>query len=166
MAFKPEIKDDYLYQQHKAEQQQALWYYGLGEYGKFLTSPKNVNLVNTKLIDLIEDQHEISIPLQDTQDIREDIMRLYLDNKAEIELDWVKLGKEELENEIIKFNMRVVGRLMTYIELDIYRKKEWVRKWNFEKRVPKVKRATDGAIIFYEEMHPEVMGRKVKTHLS
>ena len=155
-----------LYRTESAEQQSALWYYGLDKFGKFLTSPVNVNLINMKLVDLIKDQYDLEIPFQDTKDIREDIIRLYLDNKAEIELEWKKLEVNEQENEIIKFNMKVVNRLLFYLDLYFKKKENLLKKWDSKKRVPRTKKATGGDVVFFEDMHPEVMGRRHRTDLS
>ena len=79
-------KDDgSAYYKTSREQQQAVWYFGLSEYGKYLTSPNNITLINMKLISLIEEKYGLKYPLQNSQDIRDDVIRLYLGEKQEFE---------------------------------------------------------------------------------
>jgi hypothetical protein len=165
MTFNPVIKGE-TYDKYLKEQQQAVWYYGLSDYGKYLTTPQNITLINMKLISLIEEKYGIKYPLQNSQDIREDIIRLYLGEKQEFERLWPSLTKEELTKEMAKFNTRVVNRLMLYVGMEIERKNALMKRWDFKNRLPKVKRAQNGQISFYDSGVMEVMGRKHLTHLK
>ena len=152
------------YQYRKREQDQSKFYYGLAKVGKFLVSSENINLINRKLIILTKELFDVDIVPQRIEDIRTEIIHNYIARKRNLEDE--TLTRENLRKIIVEFNLMVVRKLASYLGMMFERKKDIEDSWDFQSRQPKVNRAKDGEVIFYEDMMPEVRGKRHLTRLG